>query len=173
MTLEWVGLGFALAIILGIPLGVVSALNPDSWIDHFARVIAMVGISVPDYWIALMLIAFVSVGLGWFPPGGYTPFSAGLIPHLKSLALPVLTLSLHYTAVISRYTRSSMLDALSQDYIRTSRAMGLKRLRIWLYALKNSMPPVINVGAMSFGFSFGHALFIEHVFELPDSLYHY
>ncbi len=166
VTLEWVGLGFALAIIFGIPLGVISALNPNSLVDHAARIVAMAGISVPDYWIALMLIAFVSVGLGWFPPGGYTPLSAGIIPHFKSLALPVLTLSLHYTAVISRYTRSSMLDVLSQDYIRTSRAMGLKKTRIWFYALKNSLPPVINVGAMSFGFSFGHALFIEHVFGI-------
>jgi peptide/nickel transport system permease protein len=166
ITLEWVTLGFGLAIIVGIPLGVASALNPNSWIDHIARVVAMTGISVPDYWIALMLISFVSVGLGWFPPGGHTPLSAGIIPHIKSLVLPVITLSLHYTAVFSRYTRSSMLDVLSQDYIRTARAMGLGRIRIWIYALKNSLPPVINVGAMSFGFSFGHALFIEHVFGI-------
>lgn len=166
VTLEWVFLVFALAVVLGIPLGVLSALNPDSWIDHGARVIAMVGVSVPDYWVALMLIAFVSVGLGWFPPGGHLPLSAGLIAHLQTLALPVITLSLHYTAVMSRYTRSSMLEVLSQDHVRTARAMGLRRPRVWWYALKNALPAIVNVGAMSFGFSFGHALFIEHVFGI-------
>lgn len=166
VTLEWVCLGFALAVLMGVPLGILSALNPGSWIDHLARVVAMIGISVPDYWVALMLVAFVAVGLGWFPPGGHVPLSAGLGPHLQTLALPVFTLSLHYMAVMSRYTRSSMLEALSQDYVRTARAMGLARPRVWLYALKNALPPVVNVGAMSFGFSFGHALFIEHVFGI-------
>ena len=111
VTLEWVFLGFALSVLMGVPLGVLSALNPGSWIDHAARVVAMTGVSVPDYWVALMLIAFVSVGLGLFPPGGHVPLSAGLVPHLQTLALPVLTLSLHYTAVMSRYTRSSMLES--------------------------------------------------------------
>ena len=166
VTLEWVFLGFALSVLMGVPLGVLSALNPGSWIDHAARVVAMTGVSVPDYWVALMLIAFVSVGLGLFPPGGHVPLSAGLVPHLQTLALPVVTLSLHYTAVMSRYTRSSMLEVLSQDHVRTARAMGLPRPRVWLYALKNALPPVVNVGAMSFGFSFGHALFIEHVFGI-------
>ena len=166
LTLEWVGLGFLLAVFMGIPLGVTSALNPGSWIDHGARIVAMTGISVPDYWVALMLIAFVSVGLGWLPPGGHVPLSSGLVAHVESLVLPVVTLSLHYTAVMSRYTRSSMLEVLTQDYIRTARAMGIPSYRIWIYALKNALPPIVNVGAMSFGFSFGHALFIEHVFGI-------
>lgn len=166
VTLEWVTLSFILAILLGLPLGIISALNPGTWIDHTARVIAMTGISVPDYWVGLMLVAFVAVGLGWFPPGGYVPLSKGLGPHLATLVLPTITLGIHYMAVLSRYTRSSMLEVLSQDYVRTARAMGLSRPRVWLYALKNALPPVINVGAMSFGFSFGHALFIEHVFGI-------
>jgi peptide/nickel transport system permease protein len=166
ITVEWVGLSFLLAVALGLPLGIISALKPGSWVDHIARVIAITGISVPDYWVGLMLVAFVAVGLGWFPAGGFVPLSSGLGPHLSALVLPVLTLGLHYMAVLSRYTRSSMLEALSQDYVRTARAMGLPPWQVWLYALKNALPPVVNVGAMSFGFSFAHALFIEYVFGI-------
>ena len=113
-----------LAVALGLPLGIISALKPGSWVDHIARVIAITGISVPDYWVGLKLVAFVAVGLGWLPAGGFVPLSSGLGPHLAALVLPVGTLGLHYMAVLSRYTRSSMLEALSQDYVRTARAMG-------------------------------------------------
>ena len=167
VTLELVTLSIAFAIIVGVPIGMVSALKSGRTVDTLSRLFAVIGVSVPSFWLGLILIVYVSVGLGWFPPGGFVPISRGPFAHLYSLVLPVFTLGLHYVAVLSRLTRSSMLDALSQDYIRTARAMGLSRPLIWLYALKNAAAPVVTVSAMAFGYSFGWALIIEHVFSIP------
>ena len=167
ITLELVILSIPFAIVVGVPIGMVSAFKSGRMVDTVSRLFAVIGVSIPSFWLGLILIVYVSVGLGWFPPGGFVPLSRGLFAHLYSLVLPVFTLGLHYVAVLSRLTRSSMLDALSQDYIRTARAMGLSRPLIWLYALKNAAAPVVTVSAMAFGYSFGWALIIEHVFSIP------
>jgi peptide/nickel transport system permease protein len=167
ITFELVTLSLILALSIGLPLGILSALNHGSWIDHLARVIGVLGVAVPIFWTGLLLILFLAVKLGWFPPGGFIPISAGLIPHLKSVAMPVFVMGFYYVAILSRLTRSSMLDELSQDYVRTAHAMGLSRPLVWLYALKNALAPVVNVTAMSFGFCFAHALFIEEIFAIP------
>ena len=167
ITLELVTLSLVLALSIGLLLGVLSALNHGRWIDHLTRVFSVLGVAVPIFWTGLLLILFFAVKLGWFPPGGFIPISTGLIPHLKSLALPVLVMGFYYVAILSRLTRSSMLDELSKDYVRTAHAMGLSRPLVWLYALKNALAPVINVTAMSFGFCFAHALFIEEIFAIP------
>lgn len=167
VTLELVTLSLILALCIGLPLGILSALNHGRWIDHLARVIGVLGVAVPIFWTGLLLILFLAVKLGWFPPGGFIPLSAGLIPHLKAVAMPVFVMGFYYVAILSRLTRSSMLDELSKDYVRTAHAMGLSRPLVWLYALKNALAPVVNVTAMSFGFCFAHALFIEEIFAIP------
>ncbi len=167
ITLELVILSIAFAIVIGVPIGMISAFKSGRTVDTVSRLFAVLGVSIPSFWLGLILIVYVSVGLGWFPPGGFVPFSRDPLAHLYALVLPVLTLGLHYVAVLSRLTRSSMLDALSQDYIRTARAMGLSRPLIWIYALKNAAAPVVTVSAMAFGYSFGWALIIEHVFSIP------
>jgi peptide/nickel transport system permease protein len=113
-----------------------------------------------------MLIVYGAVQLRWFPPGGFVPLSVGIVEHFRSLALPAFTLGIYYTAIISRMTRSGMIDVMRQDYIRTARAMGLPRRRILIYALKNALIPVVSVCAMSFGFMFGWAIIIEQVFNI-------
>ncbi len=167
ITLELVVLSIALAVILGVSLGTISAVMAGRTADVLAGLFGVVGVSVPGYWLGLLLIANFAVALGWFPPGGYVPMSGGIWANLYSMVLPVCTLALHYVAVISRLTRSSMLDVLSQDYIRTARAMGLSRPLILAYALKNAAAPVVAISAIAFGYAFGWALIIEHVFSIP------
>lgn len=167
ITFEIVTVGFLFSIGVAIPLGMLSAFWQHSPIDHLTRIFAVIGVSVPGFWLGLMLIAYFAVHLGWFPPGGYVPISAGIASHLGSIALPSFALGFYYIAIISRMTRGSLVEVLEQDYIRTARAMGLPRWRIAFYVLKNGMAPVINVSAMSYGYMFGWALIIEQVFTMP------
>jgi peptide/nickel transport system permease protein len=166
ITLEIVLIAFVLCVAISIPLGVVSAIYENRVVDHLARIFALMGVSVPGFWLGLMLIAYGAVQFRLFPPGGFVPWSSGALEHLRSLALPAFALAVYYTAIISRMTRSGMIEALQQDYIRTARAMGLSRRRILVYALKNALIPVISVCAMSFGYMFGWAIIIEQVFNI-------
>jgi peptide/nickel transport system permease protein len=166
VTLELVVLGFCFALLVAVPLGLVSAFQQGRAVDHVARLFAALGVSIPGFWLGLLLISYASVQAGWFPPGGYVPLRAGLLEHLRSVALPAFALGFYYIAIISRMTRSSMVEVLAQDYMRTARAMGLPSHRTWVYALKNGLAPVVSVAAMSFGYMFGWALIIEYVFNI-------
>jgi peptide/nickel transport system permease protein len=166
ITLEIVATAFVLCVTISIPLGVISAVYENRTIDHVSRIFAVLGVSIPGFWLGLMLIVYGAVQLRLFPPGGLAPWSAGPLEHLRSLVLPAFTLGIYYTAIISRMTRSGMIEVLQQDYIRTARAMGLSRRRILVYALKNALVPVVSVCAMSFGFMFGWAIIIEQVFNI-------
>jgi peptide/nickel transport system permease protein len=166
VTVELVLWSFLLALVVSVPLGVVSAFYEDRWVDHVARAIATLGVSIPSFWLAIMLIAWGAVDLGWFPAGGYVPWSEGAGSHLRGMALPSLALGLYYVAIISRMTRSSVADVLLADHVRVSRAMGLPRRRLLTYVLRNAATPVVTVAAMSFGYMFGWALIIEHVFNI-------
>lgn len=167
ITFEIVGIAFVFAVLVALPLGILSASFQGRIIDHVARIVAVVGVSVPGFWIGLMLIRFPAVQFGWFPPGGFTPWSGGVWPHLQSIVLPCFALGIYYVAILSRMTRSGLVEVGSQDYIRTARAMGLGRGLILVHALKNALVPVVSVGAMSFGYMFGWALIIEYLFNIP------
>lgn len=166
ITSEIVGLAFVFAVVVALPLGIVSATLRGSVADHLARIVAVLGVSVPGFWIGLMLIRYPAVEFGWFPPGGYTPMSEGVGPHLRSVILPAFALGIYYIAILSRMTRSGLVDVSARDYMRTARAMGLGRYRMLIYALKNALVPVVSVGAMSFGYMFGWALIIEYLFNI-------
>jgi peptide/nickel transport system permease protein len=167
ITLEIVGLAFAFAVAVALPLGILSASYPGSAVDHLSRLMAVLGVSMPGFWLGLMLIRFPAVEFGWFPPGGYTSVTEGLGAHFASLVLPSFTLGIYYIAILSRMTRSGLIEVSGLDYIRTARAMGLRRGRVLVYALKNALVPVVTVGAMSFGYMFGWALIVEYLFNLP------
>ncbi len=167
ITFELVTLAFVLACALSLPLGLLSAMRPNSWFDHVSRMVALLGISMPGFWIGLVLILYVALPSRVFPTGGYVSIRAGLGPHFLSLALPAFTLGIQYVAVFSRLLRSSMLEVMHQDYIRTARAMGLSNRRVLVYILKNAAAPVVSVAAMSFGYCFGWALIVEHVYNIP------
>lgn len=166
ITLELVSVGFAFALLVAVPLGLASAFYRNSWIDHVARALSVVGVSIPGFWLGLLLIAYGAVSLGWFPPGGYIPWRSGLWAHFSSIALPAFALGFYYIAILSRTTRASAVEVLTQDYVRTARAMGIRRSRIVVYVLKNALPPVVSIAAMSFGYMFGWALIIEQVFNI-------
>lgn len=167
VTLEIVTIAFVFCVMVSIPLGVISAIYEDRAIDHLARIFAVIGVSIPGFWLGLMLIVYGAVQLRLFPPGGVVPISMGLGAHVRSLILPAFSLGIYYVAIVSRMTRSGMIEVLEQDYIRTARAMGLSRTRILVYALKNALVPVVSVCAMSFGYMFGWAIIVEQVFNIP------
>jgi peptide/nickel transport system permease protein len=167
ITFRIVAIAFCFALLLALPLGIISAIFHDRWIDHLTRVFAVIGVSVPGFWLGLILIRFLAVELRWVPPGGYIPPAAGLWPHLQSLLLPCFCLGIYYVGILSRMTRSSLIEVMASDYIRTARSLGLSRARILIYALKNALVPVVNIAAMSFGYMFGWALVIEQVFNIP------
>jgi peptide/nickel transport system permease protein len=166
VTLELVVIAFALACLMSVIVGTASALLRDTAVDYGIRLLAVLGVSVPGFWLALLLIYFFAVQHEWFPPGDITPLSAGLARHLNSIVLPTFCLGIFYTAVLSRMTRSSLLDVLGLDYIRTARATGLSRARLLVYALRNALVPVVTIAGMSFGYMFGLALIIETVFNI-------
>ncbi len=166
VTMELVVVAFVVATIVSVFLGTLSAFYRDSLIDYLARLLAVLGVSIPGFWLALILILAFAVEKDWFPPGGFVPLSAGLGPHLLSIALPCFCLSVFYLAVITRMTRSSLLEVLSQDYMRTARASGLSRSRILMYAMRNALLPVVTIAGVSFGHMFGWALIIEQIFNI-------
>jgi peptide/nickel transport system permease protein len=167
ITLELVLFAFAFAVAVALPIGVLSAVYEGTWIDHAGRILAVIGVSVPGFWLGLMLIRFPAVEFGWFPPGGFVPLSDGLLAHLQSIALPAFALGVYYIAILSRMTRSGLVETLGSEYVRTARALGLPRGRVLWYALKNALVPVVSVGAMSFGYMFGWALIVEYLFNIP------
>lgn len=168
VTLELIVVSMALCLVISIPLGVVSAAYPGGILDHALRIFSVLGVSTPGFWLGLVLILLFSVNAGWFPPGDLPPLSDGVLPHLRALVLPSFCLAVYYTAIISRMTRSAVLEVLSQDYVRTAVALGISKPRIWLvYVLKNALIPIVSVAAMACGYMFGWALVIEQVFNLP------
>jgi peptide/nickel transport system permease protein len=166
VTMEIVGIAFVVASIASITLGMLSAIWRDSPIDYFARMLAVAGVSVPGFWLALVLILGLAVDRDWFPPGGFVPLSQNVAAHFISITLPAFCLSVFYMAVLTRMTRSSLLEVLSQDYMRTARAAGLHPARVLSYAMRNALVPVITIAGVSFGHMFGWALIIEQIFNI-------
>jgi peptide/nickel transport system permease protein len=167
ITLSIVSLAFVISVVFGIAIGVAAALRPGGVFDRITRLGTVIGLSIPAFWLGIVLIRFVAVDLRWLPPGGYVPLSGGLVPHLQTILMPAFSLSLYYIAVLARMTQASLQDTLRADYVRTARAMGLSSRQVVGYALINALPPVVNLAALSFGYMFGWALIIEQVFNVP------
>lgn len=159
-TLILAALGVLIAIAIGIPVGIISATRQYSMIDSGSMLFALLGVSMPNFWLGLMMILVFSVNLGWLPSGGYSDWS--------SLLLPAITLGTGSAAIITRMTRSSMLEVIRQDYIRTARAKGVaENVVINKHALKNALIPVITVIGLQFGYLLGGAVLTETVFSWP------
>jgi peptide/nickel transport system permease protein len=166
VTLELVTIAFIAALVLSIVAGTLSALLRDTIVDYLVRLIAVIGVSIPGFWLGLVMILFLSVDHDWFPSGGVVPLSQGLGAHINSIVLPVFCLAIFYMAAMSRMTRSSLLEVLNLDYMRTARAAGLPWHKVLVYALRNALVPVVTLAGMSFGYMFGWALIIESVFNV-------
>lgn len=168
ISLEITLFSLVLALLIGIPLGVLSSLRQNTFIDFFSRITGLIGLSLPQFWLAaLMVIAFAGSG-GWIPMGNYISFLDAPLKNLKMFFLPSLAIGIGFAAVVMRYTRNSMLEILQMDYIRTAKAKGLKsRTVIISHALKNAILPVITVTGFNAGYLLGGAIVIEEVFALP------
>lgn len=165
-TLILIGISLVLSLALALPIGVLAAVRPYSWIDTAVNLLCFAGISVPSFWLALLLIMLFSVSLGWLPAGGLSTAEGGdLVDRLRHLALPVLTLTLASVAGYTRYIRAAMLEQLRQDYTRTARAKGVGRSGLlWRHALPNALIPLITVAALDLGALFSGALITETMF---------
>jgi peptide/nickel transport system permease protein len=158
----------AVSVTIAIPVGVVSATRQYSHMDYAALTGALIGVSMPSFWLGFMLILLFALRLGVLPPAGMTLPSEGAIDFLKHLLLPAVTLGTGLAAIITRLVRSSMLEVIRQDYIRTARAKGLAERRvIYRHALKNALIPVITVLGMQFGSLLGGAIIVETIFAWP------
>ncbi|MDX1646181.1 MAG: ABC transporter permease [Longimicrobiales bacterium] len=168
-TLELMGASFLLAAVLAFLLGVFSARHQYSAFDHFGTGLSFVGIAMPVFWFALILQLVLGVWLGWLPVAGTGTIGASSLgDHLLHLVLPATVLSLRYVAGWSRYLRSSMLDTLRSDYVRTARAKGLsERVVVWGHALRNAMIPVVSVMALNLAGLFSGAVITETIFAWP------
>jgi peptide/nickel transport system permease protein len=163
------GTSFALTLALAWPLGVLAARRPGSWLDDAANLASFATISMPSFWLALMLILVFAVRLGWFAPGGAATIGAGgIADRADHLVLPVITLVLVNFGPQLRYMRAAMIETLNHDYIRTARAKGAGEARILTFhALRNALIPLITVVALSFGSLFSGALVTETMFAYP------
>jgi len=169
-TIILLGLSFALALLIALPLGIIAAMRPRTCLDYGVNLLAFVGISVPQFWLALMIIIVFAVVLGWLPAGG-TAAAAGVEGFWENgryLILPVISLTIASVGTHTRYMRASMIETLRQDYIRTARAKGLSEWQVVIgHALRNAMIPVVTVIALDFGYLFSGALMTETIFSYP------
>lgn len=168
ITLQLAVMSMALAIVIAIPAGIISALKPNSKWDIASSLVAFGGIAIPNFWFGILLIYLFAVILRWLPPSGYVPFSQDPVQNLTRMMMPALTLGLGLSAVLMRQTRSSLLEVLHQDYMTTARAKGLAQKVIVLrHALKNGLIPVVTVLGLQLGLVFGGSVITESIFSIP------
>ncbi len=168
VTLALAGFGLLLTVLIGVPAGVIAALRANSWIDTAVLTMALIGVSVPNFWLSLMLIVLFGVWLDLLPAGGYIPFADDPWGWVQCLILPGFSLALLQIGLLARITRATMLETLRQDYVRTARAKGLPPLLVvGKHALKNVAVPVVTVIGISFGLLLSGSVVIETVYSIP------
>jgi len=168
VTLELSLLAMLVALLVGISMGIVAAVRKNSWVDHATNFVALSGISVPHFWLGILLILLFSVHLQWLPASGYVSLSESVSQNVKTLLLPALVLGTGLAASLMRHTRASMIAVLKADYIRTARAKGLLPKKVILkHAFRNALVPVVTLTTLLFGELLGGAVLTEQVFTLP------
>jgi peptide/nickel transport system permease protein len=156
-----------IAILIAIPLGTISALYQDSWIDYLVRVLAIAGLAVPTFWLGMLIILALLLWFEWLPPITFTPFLEDPVENLSQLIWPALAVGYRYSAVATRMTRSTLLEVMREDYIRTARAKGVfERLVVARHAMRNALLPVVTVIGLEFAFLIGGLVVTEQVFNL-------
>ena len=168
VTIQLASMAIVIALAIGIPAGIVSAVYKGTAWDYAANAVALWGLSTPNFWLGIMLILLFSVSLGWLPASGYVSPFEDLRANLASLIMPAFVLGNAIAAVLMRHTRSAMLQVLSSDYVRTARAKGLdERVVVLHHALRNALVPIITLGALEFGTLLSGAVLTEQVFTIP------
>jgi peptide/nickel transport system permease protein len=167
LSLELALLATAFAIVLAIPLGVIAALHQDRWPDYLIRIFSVGGLALPSFWLGILAILLLLVTIRWSPPLFFTPFLEDPLANLAQLALPAITVGYRYSAVATRMTRSTVLEVMRDDYVRTARAKGLRESLVVLrHALRNALLPVVTVISLEFAFLIGGLVVTEQVFNL-------
>jgi peptide/nickel transport system permease protein len=168
VTIELAVLALIIALLIGIPTGVISAVRKGTAVDYGANVFALSGISIPHFWLGIVLIMIFAVKLQWLPASGFVPLGEDLAQNLKTLVLPAFVLGAGLSGVLMRHTRSAMLEVLRADYVRTARAKGLfPRTVILKHALRNALMPIVTLTTLLFGELLGGAVLTEQVFSIP------
>ena len=166
-TLSLAGLAFVISLILAISAGIVSAVRKNSTLDHAFTFFAFLGLSMPDFWLGILLIIVFAVNLQWLPAIGYVPLSKGFWPWLSHLILPAIAAGTPFSAIVARMTRSAMLEVLNSEYIKVARAKGLTEQSIvFRHALKNALIPVVTVMGIAFALLMSGAVIVENVFAI-------
>ncbi len=168
VTLQLGGMAFVFALLIGVPAGIVAAVKRNTAWDYVANLVGLAGLSTPNFWLGIMLILLVSVQLGWLPPSGYVPLAEDWRQSLATTIMPAFVLGNAIAAILMRHTRSAMLTAMDQDYVRTARAKGLTEWRVVLrHAFRNALVPVVTLGALELGTLLSGAVLTEQVFSIP------
>ena len=168
VTIELAILSTIISVLIGVPTGVVSAVRQDTAFDYALRIFSLAGLSMPSFWLGMVIILVLAAWLGWIPPVTYVGPTENLQIHLVQFLLPSLAVGYRSSALITRITRSAMLEVLREDYVRTAWAKGqTERAVVWQHALKNAMLPVVTVIGIEFAFLIGGLVVTETVFNLP------
>lgn len=168
VTIQLAIMSIVLAIIIGIPIGVISAVKQNTFIDHFLKIISIGGLSIPNFWLGLILLTVLSLALNWIPPLGYQSFVDNPFVNLQQMFLPAICLAITLSASIVRMTRSAVLEVLHSEFIRTVRAKGAKEgIVIFRHALRNSLVSVITLIGLQIGYLLGGTVVLESIFALP------
>ena len=168
VTIELAVMAIIMAMIAAIPLGVISAVKQDTWGDYSSRVFALIGIALPTFWLGILMVYGLAYIFNWLPPLGYAKIWADPWTNLQQLFFPALCLAFHDLAFTARVTRSSMLEVMREDYMRTARAKGLKEIVVvGRHALKNALLPVVTISGYQFGRMLGGVIIVESIFVVP------
>lgn len=168
ITLELFAGSVFWSLIIGLPLGVISAVKRNSWLDAILTTTSIFGVSIPVFWEGIILIYLFAVIFPILPPSGYVPFSESPIDNILSVILPTFVMGTHGAGLFARYVRSSLLEVLGQDYIRTARAKGLREKSILLvHAAKPAMIPVVTIIGLAWGYVVGGSFIVEYMFAIP------
>ena len=168
VTLQLGTMAFVIAVLIGVPAGIIAAVYRNGFWDYVANAVGLAGLSTPNFWLGIMLILLVSVQLGWLPPSGYVPLTEDWRQSLATTIMPAFVLGNAIAAILMRHTRSAMLTVLDQDYVRTARAKGLREFVVVMrHALRNALIPVVTLGALELGTLFSGAVLTEQVFSIP------
>ena len=180
ITLQLTVMAMVIAFVIAVPLGVVSAMKQDTWVDHSARIFTIFGIASPTFWIGILVVYGLTFAFNWLPPLGYANLWEDPLTNLEQMAFPALVLAFHDMALTARVTRSAMLEVMREDYIRTARAKGLTQtIVIGRHALKNALLVPLTTSGWQFGRLLGGTVVIEAIFLIPgmgsfliDSMFH-
>ena len=168
VSLELMIFTILIALVIAIPAAILSAVHKNTWIDMVVTLGSFTGLSIPPFWLAIMFIYLFAVDLNWLPASGYARMEEGLVPNLRSMVLPSLTLGIVYSTGLTRFLRAGILDILNEDYVRTARMKGVIEWRVLMrHVLKNALIPFITVLGLEMAWLLGGSVLIENVFGLP------